>query len=304
VRTLFLGALTCVMAVISATAADKNAAERLGYPAGAKLLIIHADDLAVSHSVDRASFAALERGDVTSASIMVPCPWFTEVAVYAKEHPDADLGLHLTLTSEWKSYRWGPVAIGKDVRGLFDPDGYFWAASGSVAKNAKPEEVESEIRAQVDRALRAGIRPTHLDSHMGVLLLTPGFVAAYVKVAHDYGIPFFLWRSPGAMALAKESDIVPDASVIASTGLKPEHWRDYYLQLVRSLKPGLTELVVHLGYDDAELQAVMGTGDWGSTWRQRDFDVITSPEFKKTLEENRITLVGWKQIKERTAGRQ
>ena len=287
------------MAAIPAAAADKNAAERLGYPAGAKLLMIHADDLAMSRSVDRASFAALERGDATSASIMVPCPRFAEVAAHAREHPEADLGLHLTLTSEWKTHRWGPVATGQDLPSLLDPEGYFWAKAASVASNARPGEVETEIRAQIDRALEAGIRPTHLDSHM-LTLLKPPFVAAYLKVAHEYGVPFFARRSRATVALMNENDIVPDADAIASSGLEPANWKDWYVSLVRSLKPGLTELIVHLGYDDAELQAVMGDVAYGSAWRQRDFDAITSPEFKKALEENDIALVGWKQIRERT----
>jgi chitin disaccharide deacetylase len=288
VRLLLPALLTCALA----TAADKNAAERLGYPPGARLLIIHADDLAVSHSVDRASFAALESGAATSASIMVPCPWLAEVAAYARAHPDADLGLHLTLTSEWKTYRWGPVATGHDLRSLLDPDGYFWAEVPPVVKNAKPEDVEVELRAQIDRALKDGIRPTHLDSHMGSVL-TPRFLATYVKVAHEYGIPFLATRST---ALA-ETDIIPDRILIAGSTVKPEGWTEWYVHQIQSLKPGLTELIVHLGTDDAELQAVMGNVPYGSSWRQRDFDAITSPEFKQALQENHITLVGWKQIR-------
>src|ERR1700733_2619407 len=102
----------------------KTIAERLGYPADSKLLIIHADDLAVAHSEDAASFDALDKHAVTSASIMVPCPWLTEVAAYAKAHPDMDLGLHLTLSSEWKDYRWGSVAPRDQVPSLFDSSGY------------------------------------------------------------------------------------------------------------------------------------------------------------------------------------
>jgi hypothetical protein len=117
---------------------NKTIAERLGYPSGSKLLIIHADDLAVAHSVNSASFDALAEHSVTSASIMVPCPWLTEVADYAKAHPDADLGLHLTLTSEWKTYRWGPVSPSDKVRGLLGPDGTLWSDTPSVAQHANP----------------------------------------------------------------------------------------------------------------------------------------------------------------------
>src|SRR5262250_2752172 len=147
-----------------AAAQTKTVAERLGYPADTKLLIIHADDLAVAHSEDAASFEALDRGAVTSASIIVPGPWLTEVADYAKVHPDADLGLHLTLTSEWKTFRWGSVESRDKVPSLLDSAGTLWPLTALVAKNAKPQEAEQELRAQVKQAMALGIHPTHLDS--------------------------------------------------------------------------------------------------------------------------------------------
>src|ERR1700685_4314563 len=143
----------------TASGQAKTIAERLGYPRDAKLLIIHADDLAVAHSEDAASFDALDRNAVTSASIMVPCPWLTEVATYAKAHPDADLGLHLTLSSEWATYRWGSVASRDTVPTLFDPSGYLWSNVPDAITHLKPEEVEREIRAQIERALAMGIHP-------------------------------------------------------------------------------------------------------------------------------------------------
>jgi predicted glycoside hydrolase/deacetylase ChbG (UPF0249 family) len=284
-----------------ALAQAQNVAQLLGYPADAKLLIIHADDLAVSHSQDRASFAALDSHAASAASIMVPCPWLTEVADYAKNHPDADLGLHLTLTSEWKNYRWGPVASRNEVPGLIGVDGSLWPDVPLVSKNAKPAEVEKEIRAQVELALKVGIHPTHLDSHMGTLF-TAAYFPAYVKVAREYGLPFLAMRTPGApagmLAELKESDILPGAIVMA-TGGKPENWASYYLGLIKSLKPGLTEMIVHLAYDDAEMQAVTeGHPDYGSAWRQRDFDVMASPQFRQALKDNQVTLIGWRAIKD------
>src|SRR5213080_1181752 len=148
-------------------AQNKTVAERLGYPADSKLLIVHADDLAVAHSVDTASFDALSKNAVTSASIMVPCSWLTEVASYAKDHPDADLGLHLTLTSEWKVYRWGPLESKDKVPSLLDSAGYLWPDSPTAASHIKPEEAEREIRTQIEHAIAVGIHPTHLDTHMG-----------------------------------------------------------------------------------------------------------------------------------------
>ena len=143
-RRLLGLALLCPLALAQTKpqtlAQTTTAAERLGYPADTKLLIIHADDLAVSHSQDRASFAALDRGEASAASIMVPCPWLTEVAAYAQAHPDADLGLHLTLTSEWRSYRWGPLASRNEVPGLLGPDGNLWPDVPFVTKHATAAE--------------------------------------------------------------------------------------------------------------------------------------------------------------------
>ena len=283
-------------------AQNKTVAERLGYPTDSKLLIIHADDLSVAHSVDTASFDALDKKAVTSASIMVPCAWLTEVAWYAKDHPDADLGLHLTLTSEWKVDRWGPVESKDRVTSLLDPSGYLWPEILPAVRNLKPEEAERELRAQVERAVAVGIRPTHLDSHMGVLFSTPELFAVYVKVAHDYKLPFLAVRLPSVPAqffsLLSEKDVVLDSVVIASPTVRANEWRDFYLQAVKNLKPGVTEMIVHLGHDDAELQAVtLDHPDYGSAWRQRDYDVVTSPEFKKALEENHVILVKWKDLK-------
>jgi predicted glycoside hydrolase/deacetylase ChbG (UPF0249 family) len=143
--------------------------ERLGYSASARLLVIHADDFGETHSVNRAISEALERGWVTSASIMVPCPWFPEVVRFAREHPEMDLGVHLTLTSEWQDLRWGLVASKDKGSSLLDADGYLPLATAEVTRNAEPAEVEVELRAQIERAQKMGIRVTHLDSHMGAL---------------------------------------------------------------------------------------------------------------------------------------
>jgi chitin disaccharide deacetylase len=279
---------------------NKTVAERLGYPAGSKLLIIHADDLAVAHSVNSASFDALEKNAVTSASIMVPCPWLTEVADYAKAHPDADLGLHLTLTSEWKTYRWGPVAPSDKVPSLLGPDGTLWSDTSSVAQHSKSDETEREIRAQIERAMALGIHPTHLDTHMGSVLASPEIFAVYVKLAHEIHLPFLAVRIPGAerlVASLSEKDIILDSLVMASPTVRADQWQEFYLNVVKDLKPGLTEMIVHLGHDDAELQAItVDHPDYGSAWRQRDYNVVTSPEFKKALQDNHVILVKWRDL--------
>lgn len=297
--TLFI-ALACLL-VPGAFGQTPTLAARLGYPPDSKLLIIHADDLAVAHSQDMASFAALNSGAASSASIMVPCPWLTEVAEYAKAHPDADLGLHLTLTSEWKTYRWGPVAPRDQVPSLLDSQGYLWSEAGPAVKNVKPEEAEREIRAQIETAIRGGIHPTHLDSHMGTLFANPGLFAVLVKVAHEYKLPFLYLRLPGLPAKMYDplqpTDVALTQVYMVAPNVKAENWLEYYDGILKTLKPGVSELIVHLAFDNDEMQAITRDHpDYGSAWRQRDFNVITSPEFRKALEENHISLVHWKDL--------
>jgi predicted glycoside hydrolase/deacetylase ChbG (UPF0249 family) len=286
----------------SALAQTKTIAERLGYPANSKLLIVHADDLAVAHSEDSASFDALDKHAATSASIMVPCPWLTEVAEYAKAHPDADLGLHLTVTAEWKNYRWGPVESKDKVPSLLDPSGSLWPEVDAAVRNITPDEAERELRAQIEHAVSMGIHPTHLDSHMGVLFARPELFAVYVKVAHEYKLPFLAVRGPQApaalLSMLTDKDIVLDSIVMADPSVSPANWKAFYTSAIKNLKPGVTEIIVHLAHDDAELQAIaVDHPDYGAAWRQRDYDVVTSPEFKQALEENHIILIHWQDLK-------
>lgn len=302
-RGFNLGFAILVMTSLLSTAfaQTKTTAERLGYPPDSKLLIIHADDLAVAHSEDAASFDALDQHAVTSASIMIPCPWLTEVADYAKAHPDADLGLHLTLTSEWKTYRWGPVESKDKVPSLLDPSGYLWPETDPAARSLKPDEAEREIRAQIERAIAMGIHPTHLDSHMGVLFSRPDLFAVYVKVAHEYKLPFLAALTPDApkelVSLLSEKDVVLDSVVVAGPQVGAANWKAFYLNAIKNLKPGVTEIIVHLGHDDAELRAVtVDHPDYGAAWRQRDYDAVTSPEFKKAIADNHVILIRWKDL--------
>ena len=183
------------------------------------------------------------------------------------------------------------------VPSLLDPSGYFWSDAGPEASHARPEEVEREVRAQVEAAMKAGIRPTHLDSHMGTLFARRELFAVLVKVAHEYSLPFLTVRTADArrewLSLLSDKDIVLDALVWPENP-RPETWKESYLAVLRDLKPGLNELIVHLGHDDAELQAItVDHPDFGSAWRQRDFEVMTSPEFRQALEQNHIILVRW-----------
>nr|WP_221929931.1 polysaccharide deacetylase family protein [Fodinibius sediminis] len=170
-------------------AQSETYAERLGYPEDAKVLILHVDDAGMSWGSNKGTRAAVEQGVANSFSIMMPCAWVPGIADYVKANPRLDAGLHLTLTSEWDDYRWGPLMGKPSVPGLVDREGCFWGSVEEVVKHASADEVEAEIRAQVERALTMGFRPTHLDSHMGTLFADEDFLERYINVGADYDIP-------------------------------------------------------------------------------------------------------------------
>jgi chitin disaccharide deacetylase len=298
-KTLLLSSLASLLVATTMNAQTRTIAERLGHPRDAKLLILHADDLGVAHSENMASFAALDSGGVNSASIMMTTPWVTETATYMKSKPNADLGLHLVMTSEWDTYRWGGVAPVDKTTSLHDPDGTMPRQVRTVATRAKIDEVERELRAQIDRAYAIGLKPTHVDSHMGALFSTPELFATYVKVARSYKLPFLAFigaMNPAARSVLQPGDIFPD-TVFDAGDTPKDQWKQFYLDAIKNLKPGLTEILFHLGHDDAELRAVTVNHDaYGSAWRQRDLDVVMSPEWKQALKDNKVVLVTWREI--------
>ena len=293
--------LALALALLASPLAAESLAERLGYPPGAKLLIVHADDLGMAHSVNAASMAALETGLVNSASIMVPCPWLPEVVAYARKHPEADLGLHLTLTAEWASLRWGPVLPENRVASLLDAHGYLHLTESAAAARIDPREAEAEIRAQVARAKAAGIKPTHLDSHMGTLYQTGPLFEALMRLAREEKLPARVSRAharqPHIAAVLKPDDIVIDHIISIGTDVKDEEWADWYAAELQKLQPGVSEVIVHLAYDDREMRAIaVDHPAWGSAWRQRDLDFFTSERFRRLLRDNGIRLITWRQL--------
>jgi predicted glycoside hydrolase/deacetylase ChbG (UPF0249 family) len=282
--------------------ATKTLAERLGYPRDAKLLIVHADDLGVAHSVNSASIKALESGLVTSASILVPCAWLPEIAAYARAHPEADLGVHLTLTSEWSLYRWGPVLGKERVPSLLDSSGYLYPLENEAAAHADIKEVEAEIRAQIARARSLGIQPTHLDSHMGTLYQSKALFETLLRVARENKLPFRVsqdWfiAAPFMSSLLGPDDVVLDRTISIEPTVAPEDWSKFYTNEIKNLRPGVTDMIVHLAFADEEMKGVtFGHPNWGAEWRQRDFEFVTSDAFRKVLKENNVKLITWREI--------
>ena len=283
-------------------AAEKTLLERLGYPPNAKLLIVHADDLGMAHSINMASIKGLESGLVSSASIMIPCSWLPEIAAYARSHPEADLGLHLTLTSEWSLYRWGPVLAKERVPSLLDGSGYLYPTEMEAAAHMDPKEAEAEIRAQIARARALGIQPTHLDSHMGTLYQNQALFETLFRVARDNKLLVRVSKesfgaAPYLRSLLGPDDVVINGVISIEPSVTAANWSRFYADAIKNMRPGITEMIVHLAYDDEEMRGVtFNHPDWGSEWRQRDFQFVTSEAFRKLLQDNNVKLVTWREV--------
>jgi predicted glycoside hydrolase/deacetylase ChbG (UPF0249 family) len=281
-----------LLATASAFAQSKSLAERLGYPADSRLLIIQTD-IGMMHSVNRAGFEALEKKMATTGAILVPAPWFPEAAEFARTHPNVDFGIHLALNSEWPTYRWGPVSMRATVPSLVDDSGYFPMIEAEVYANAKPEEAEQEFRAQIEKAKHAGIRITHVDSHMSTVFGSQKLFEVYRRVAEAYGL-LCLWPRKSQVATAAPANaIIIDREIQMRPGIPPNEWLNWYKHELASLPPGVYQLVVHLGYDDDEARGATENRNWGGKWRQTDWDAVRDPEFAKFLRDQKFILISW-----------
>jgi len=305
IKARFFTVLTVIIILFSHGKGQekKSIAKRLGYPENAKLLIIHADDIGLAQSVNEASKIAFNKKGITSGSIMVPCPWFADFADYAKKHSELDIGIHLTLTSEWKNYKWGGVSASNEIQSILDKNGYFYSSNEELVKKANPVEVEKEIRAQIERAISFGINPTHIDTHMGSMAISPEIIQLYLKMGKEYNLPVFLpadmvKANPGFSEMLGQNPVLVDNYYMINSGEYPDKWNELYNQIIMDLKPGLNQLIVHVAIDNDEMQAVtIDHPDFGSAWRQRDLDYIVSKEFKSILKKNNIYCISWKEIK-------
>ncbi len=302
-RSLVLAPLLLSCATVHASD-TRSLAERLGYKATDKILIINGDDAGMCHSANLATIESLEKGSMTSATIMVPCPWFPEIAAYAKSHPEEQFGVHLCHTSEWEDYRWGPVAPREKVPGLVDPHGYFWSEIADIYEHATPEQARIEARAQIERAISAGIDVTHLDSHMGALQLHPEYMKVYLALAIEFDLPvrmasqstFARMGHPELRAqFAAKGIVFPDYFVYDELGNEQGRVREFWMDVVRNLQPGVTELYIHASLPTDELKAI--TSSWST--RAEQFEVFTrSEEMKNLLAEQQVILIGYRPLRD------
>jgi predicted glycoside hydrolase/deacetylase ChbG (UPF0249 family) len=280
-------------------------AEQLGYEAETKLLIVHADDIGLARSVNIAAANAYENGGITSGSVMVPCPWFPDFAAYYREHQPLDVGIHITLTAEWDYYKWGGVSPAGEIPSLLDENGHFYSTMEEVGLHAEPAEAEKEIRAQIERALALGIRPTHLDTHMGSVMATPELIQIYLKLGKEYNVPVLMPPLSWLQDLPDEVREAIAGEVVLLDGLymldaddPTKSWSEAYGEILAAMGPGLNQLIVHLAINDAEMQAVaVNHSDFGSAWRQQDLDFVSGQEFRDLLEAFDIKLVSWGQVR-------
>ena len=310
-RTLLLltGALLAILLLTTtrpgaqAPASKPSLAERLGHDPSDILLIVNADDVGMSHAANVATRAGMEKGLITSGTIMVPCPWFEEIAAYATAHPKADFGLHLTHTSEWKVYKWGPVASRDAVPGLVTPQGYLWPDIAGVYEHATPSQAETEARAQIRKALDRGIDVTHLDSHMGALQYDMRYHQVYRKLAREFDLPIRMGNQEllaklGGGHLRGELDadgiVYPDY-LVHDQRRQGEPVDAYWKRIISELKPGVTELYIHPAVAGEEMEHITGS------WKERDaeYHLFTDDaSVRQLLERRRVKLIGWRALRD------
>ncbi|UCH33920.1 MAG: polysaccharide deacetylase family protein [Armatimonadota bacterium] len=301
--TVIIGCVV-LFTVIACAASAESLNELLGYEPDQKLLIVNGDDAGMCHSANQAVMDCMENGLMTTSTIMVPCPWFPEIAEYAREHPDKDFGVHLTHTAEWGLYRWGPVAGKAAVPGLVDEQGYLWKDDEPVWQHATADEAEREARAQIERALAFGVDVTHIDSHMGAMQLNPAFLERYIKLAREYDVPMrggpkaMMTAVPNlAQAFVKAGElgiIFPD-DLIHGLRKEGEPVDVFWKRVLRNLQPGVTELYIHTNLASEESKAITGS------WKERAEEhrlFTTDPEVRQIIKDGNIVLIGYRELRE------
>jgi hypothetical protein len=288
----------------------KTWAERLGWPAGKKVIMLHADDIGMCPEANEAAEKQMIEGVIQSAAVMIPCPNAEEFITWAKNNPKMDVGLHLTLTSEWKTYRWGTVTAEEEVPGLLDEHKKMWHEVPQVVQHASAEEVEKEIRAQIEQSIAWGHRPDHIDTHMGTLFGHPSYVKAFMKVAEEYGIPANIIdiSKPKVLAEFRSKGYPMDDSVVKMSEAYTLPKLDYFTSapkaktydekvanfkaLIQDLDSGLTEIIFHPSVLTDNLKSITGS------WQQRSWEaqMFSDPDLIKFFKDEGIIFTNWQEI--------
>jgi chitin disaccharide deacetylase len=281
----------------------------LGYAPDERVVIIHVDDVGMCQATLPAFAELAALGTVTSGSVMVPCPWFPAAAEYCRAHPEVDMGLHITLTSEWSTYRWRPLSTNDPASGLIDADGYFHHLPSAFHGSAALPAVDREMRAQLDRALAVGIDVTHIDTHM-YSVFDPQVLPLYLALGVERSLPAIVWRPDPDMHWSKWWTGDADRAEILRTwearGLLPadhlevlrlrdvEDSMAHVKNLFNGLQPGLTHLLMHPALDTPELRAI--TPDWRV--RVAEYEVFRSPEIQRHLRSCGVRLLQYRALRE------
>jgi predicted glycoside hydrolase/deacetylase ChbG (UPF0249 family) len=251
-------------------------------------LIIRTDDVGMSHSVNLGMKQLVSTGIPVSVSVMFACPWYQEAVEILKQHPNASVGIHLVLNSEWKNYRWGPVAGASAVPSLVDENGYFFPSAEALRQhNPNVAEVEKELRAQIERALRSGVKIDYVDYHMGTAVRWPDFQEVTERLAREYGL--------GMSHYFGEAEDSPQYAAA------PARKMDSLAVMLGRLKPGLNMLITHVGIDDAELGALLDMNtdqplaDMSKN-RQGELTALTSAQFSAALKARNVVLLTYRDV--------
>jgi len=270
--------------------------ELLGFPPDARVLIVNADDLGMYHAVNTAIIDTIEQGVTSSCSLMPPCPWAPHALRLLRDRPEIPFGIHLTLVCDTKDYHWGPLSTRDKVSSLVDEQGRFFAPTGipELLARARLEEVEVEIRAQIESVLATGLSPTHLDWHCLADGGRDDILDLTLALAREYGLAARVWLDAGRTKARGRGLPVVDHDFLDSFSLDLEGKPARYAELLRALPPGLTEWAVHPGLGNDEAKAI----DGGWRVRSTDYEFLMSPEARETVAAEGIAVIDYRTLQQ------
>ncbi len=276
-------------------ARNVSTAERLGYPADARLLIINADDFGMCHAVNEAIIGALKAGVVRSTSLMVPCPGYLHAAQFLADHPETPFGVHLTAISDSVQNRWRPVTAGEKIPSLVDAAGYFYDFEhmAEFLAQVRLDQLEREFQAQIEVVLAAGLHPTHLDWHSLRISGRADIFDVLFRLAREYGLALRVFNRSTIEELQSRGFPTNDHDVLDSYLLDSDIKAARYAALLRALPVGLSEWAVHPGLDAPEL---LSLEPGGARIRQADYDFLTSQQAKDLVREEGIILLDYRAL--------